>query len=560
MSFWLRIVAVFIVLGVALAFTFERPPIETVQVGYRGVGQVQVYNSRKTRSPAALALNAVPTPQDPVDQAGQTAAESGTYQNVQVLKNVDSNEFLRLMAAMTEWVAPENGEEGRGCAYCHNVENMADDSKYTHKVARRMIQMTQNINANWKPHVNNTGVTCYTCHRGNPVPKNIWFAPATPAHNVGGMAGNDAGQNHPGKSVAIASLPGDPFTPFLERDNNIRLAGTTALPNGNRTSIKQGEWTYGLMMHMSSALGVNCTYCHNTRNFASRDQNVAQWSNAWYGIRMVREINNKYITPLTPVYAGIPNRHGPTGDIGKTNCTTCHQGAFKPLYGASMLKDYQQELSGPTDYLQKAAVITPAPAPEPPVAVTPTPVVVEKRKVESASLFEIDGKDASGKRAAFDYFILTDDYTWVRGSSDRVTSKGKDVPETETAERVIAPQILSTLDRATDVIAVGVASYEGQKNEEESRADRRSKTIVSWVDKLITPTTPIYALNLGQYNKACKGQEDGESSFQRPLIIAGVRARDDGVNLQEALSDAISGKANLPSRGCYSRFDLAKVR
>ena len=27
--------------------------------------------------------------------------------------------------------------------------------------------------------------------------------------------------------------------------------------------IKQTEQTYGLMMHMSQALGVNCTYCHN---------------------------------------------------------------------------------------------------------------------------------------------------------------------------------------------------------------------------------------------------------------------------------------------------------
>ena len=37
----------------------------------------------------------------------------------------------------------------------------------------------------------------------------------------------------------------------------------------NRSSLKQTEHTYGLMMHMSDSLGVNCTYCHNTRSFAS---------------------------------------------------------------------------------------------------------------------------------------------------------------------------------------------------------------------------------------------------------------------------------------------------
>jgi photosynthetic reaction center cytochrome c subunit len=66
------------------------------------------------------------------------------------------------MAAITAWVSPQEG-----CNYCHNAENLADDSKYTKVVARRMLQMTQHVNADWKDHVADTGVTCYTCHRGN---------------------------------------------------------------------------------------------------------------------------------------------------------------------------------------------------------------------------------------------------------------------------------------------------------------------------------------------------------------------------------------------------------
>ena len=71
---------------------------------------------------------------------------------------------------MTTWVAPQ-----QGCAYCHNVENLADDSVYAKKVARRMIQMTRHINQDWNPHVQTTGVICYTCHRGEPVPTNVWY-------------------------------------------------------------------------------------------------------------------------------------------------------------------------------------------------------------------------------------------------------------------------------------------------------------------------------------------------------------------------------------------------
>ena len=37
-------------------------------------------------------------------------------------------------------------------------------------VARVMIAMTQRTNEDWKAHVGDTGVTCYTCHRGKNVP------------------------------------------------------------------------------------------------------------------------------------------------------------------------------------------------------------------------------------------------------------------------------------------------------------------------------------------------------------------------------------------------------
>ena len=35
-------------------------------------------------------------------------------------------------------------------------------------------------------------------------------------------------------------------------------------------------------------------------------------------------------------------RLGPTGDVAKANCATCHQGAYKPLNGQSMLKDFPE--------------------------------------------------------------------------------------------------------------------------------------------------------------------------------------------------------------------------
>ena len=331
----------------ALLAACERPPVDTVQRGYRGTGMEQVYNPRilATQAPE----NALPADTPMVPPGGPLA--STVFKNVQVVGDISVGEFTRLMVSMTAWVSPD-----QGCLYCHKAgEDFSSDSLYTKVVARRMLQMTRHINTSWKTHVAQTGVTCYTCHRGKNVPTNLWFAPPVDTH-AASMVGSRAGQNAPAQSVAFASLPNDPFTPYLDGQSDIRVIGNTALPTGNRKSTKQTEYTYGLMMHMSQSLGVNCTYCHNTRSFAEWSSSTPQRTTAWYGIRMTRDLNTQYLESLAGVYPA--NRLGPTGDVPKANCATCHEGAYKPMYGASMLATHP-ELAG------VRATLTPAvPGPE----------------------------------------------------------------------------------------------------------------------------------------------------------------------------------------------------
>ena len=313
----------------------ERPPIAVSQTGFRGTAMEQVYNPRTLATQAVL--NTPPPIADAIVEVPGGPKASDIYKNVQVLGNLSVGEFARTMGAITAWVAPE-----QGCAYCHNVANFAEDNVYTKVVARKMLQMTHKINSGWKTHVAETGVTCYTCHRGNNIPKEIWFAP-TAQKSAGGNLGNDAGQNTPAKATGLSSLPYDPFTPYFLDSKPIRVNGKEALAmtgtSANRSSIKQTEYTYATMMHWSNSLGVNCTYCHNTQAFAAWGANATpQRATAWYGIRMARELNNEYMVPLTSVFPA--NRLGPTGDVAKANCATCHQGAFKPLYGAAMAKHY----------------------------------------------------------------------------------------------------------------------------------------------------------------------------------------------------------------------------
>lgn len=340
----LRLILMF---AAAMLAGCERPPIETVQRGFRGTGMAEIYNPRTLAVKAAL--NAPPPVTAPAAPGGPAAAL--VYQNVQVLNDLSIGEFSQLMVSMTAWVSPE-----QGCTYCHDAQNFALDDKYTKVVARKMLQMTRKINADYKSHVAETGVTCYTCHRGNNIPANIWFK-VPPEQRSAGLLGGRAGQNTVSTVANLSSLPEDPFTPFLLGSEDIRVHGTTALPTGNTHTIKQAEWTYSLMTHMSTALGVNCTYCHNSRSFADWNTSPPQRATAWYGIRMVRDLNNQYMEPITKVFP--PHRLGPTGDVAKANCETCHQGLFKPLYGAAMVKNHPELASQRPSLLPPAAASAP---------------------------------------------------------------------------------------------------------------------------------------------------------------------------------------------------------
>jgi photosynthetic reaction center cytochrome c subunit len=343
-----RVLALLVIAAGVLAAGCERPPPESVQHGYRGLAMGELYNPRTLAAQAAG--NVAPAATPAADPGGPPA--SSVFKNVQVLNDLSIGEFTRLMVAMTQWVAPE-----QGCAYCHKAgEDMSADALYTKVVARKMLQMTRSINSEHTNHVGTTGVTCFTCHRGNNVPSEVWFRNPGPTTVKGTTAGNRAGQNWPAPQVGLTSLPFDPFTPFLDERQQIRVISTSALPTDNRHSIKQTEWTYALMMHMSDALGVNCTFCHNSRSFASWDASTPQRATAYYGIQTVRAVNEKFLNPLQSVYP--PHRLGPEGDAPKANCATCHQGAYKPLYGAQMAKDYPELLQ------TKAPLAPPTPAPE----------------------------------------------------------------------------------------------------------------------------------------------------------------------------------------------------
>ena len=81
----------------ALLAACERPPVDSVQRGYRGTGMEQVYNPRilATQAPE----NALPADTPMVPPGGPLA--STVFKNVQVVGDISVGEFTRLMVSMT---------------------------------------------------------------------------------------------------------------------------------------------------------------------------------------------------------------------------------------------------------------------------------------------------------------------------------------------------------------------------------------------------------------------------------------------------------------------------
>ena len=227
------------------------------------------------------------------------------------------------------------------------IPNLFEDpDSYQYGVGAMMIAMTQNINENWAGHVyanGEVGVNCYTCHRGQPVPSEIWFSIVPVNERVAGWA---AVQNRATSLSQATSLPSDALEKYLLEDNEIavhdlesRVAGVPG--QDDYASIQDTERTYSLMNYFSNSLGVNCVFCHNSRAFYDAGQVTPQWATASLGILMVQELNNDYIVPagalLPEERLGMRN-----GDEPKVACKTCHKGYQQPLQGTNVIGDWPQ--------------------------------------------------------------------------------------------------------------------------------------------------------------------------------------------------------------------------
>ncbi len=289
------------------------------------------------------ATNQAPPPLPPAAEGGPSATQA--YKNVQVLTDVSAAEFMRLQTAITQWVSPKEG-----CGFCHAGDDWASDAKPAKQAARAMLRMTRHINADWSNHVAGAGVTCYTCHRGQPVPAEIWFPSAPPPHNP--FLGKQDNWREAADTVR-KFFPDASYAEYFLDDEPIAVQSTTPQPSGTISARIEAKRIYEMMMTLSDGIGVNCGFCHNSRNFQSWAESTPYRWVAYDAINMLRDLNRNFLMPIAAI---IPQTRALEGETrlpvlparqsgqqlgnGLALCATCHQGVTRPLGGANMVHDY----------------------------------------------------------------------------------------------------------------------------------------------------------------------------------------------------------------------------
>ena len=98
------------------------------------------------------------------------------FKNLQVLpKTISKDELKAYMKAQAKSLGVE-------CDYCHDVPDMASDKNDKKQIARKMMQLTNEVNDKWlkgMKDVEKNKVTCGTCHQGHEQPPK-WADKAPP--------------------------------------------------------------------------------------------------------------------------------------------------------------------------------------------------------------------------------------------------------------------------------------------------------------------------------------------------------------------------------------------
>jgi eukaryotic-like serine/threonine-protein kinase len=166
------------------------------------------------------------------------------------------------------------------------------------------------------------------------------------------------------------------------------------------------------------------------------------------------------------------------------------------------------------------------------------PVAKGPQNINGVIYFPFEpAQDSRGKSAEFNMAVLTEEYVWHPGSSNSVnkTPEPAEIPLEKLKDVLEEKGITKIMDNPSKVISVGTASCDGDPETQIRTAMERAKNIQTKIAKTIFAVTDYPMINLGQYKKDSCSRSAKDNSFQRKMILMGIRKESAGVVVNEAL-------------------------
>jgi len=168
----------------------------------------------------------------------------------------------------------------------------------------------------------------------------------------------------------------------------------------------------------------------------------------------------------------------------------------------------------------------------------------------------LSGVDSAGRRADFRFYVLNETYAWALGSASRIEGRGR----AANFDALLATEVFFRRFCSADAaLGLGAASYEGETAANHrlsgARADVISQQVSRVAPRCTTSSTPdVYSVNLGEHAET----PDANTADQRKVVIVLMRNAQEGVNIGEALKDAV-GDQELVDGFALKYYDLLQV-
>jgi hypothetical protein len=157
--------------------------------------------------------------------------------------------------------------------------------------------------------------------------------------------------------------------------------------------------------------------------------------------------------------------------------------------------------------------------------------------------------DKSGKTADINVIVLSSKYRWKIGEDKLLVNSLLDNNSSENTIDITklneklkkdgVYELIKSEGGISRVISVGTASCEGSLVKEEARAKQRALATIKLVGMKMFEVSHYSFINLGRFKKADCNPLPKETSWQRSVIILGVRQEDDGINITEAVRERL---------------------